>query len=244
MNNIHSLLRGQACAFDFIQCISSSISSHIDSIAKNVLQEQEARQVEEYYNRANRNSAAELNARKNAIDKQNVFLQDDSLKKQQNENRNSKQKTSTSTSISKQSISLSDLAIPTPPVIPKAPVMPIKKWTEIPEYRTAYLEALNQGLSGQTARDHAKLLLTYVLAEVRRICYCGALNFLIFFFVYLSMSLSFYHHRHNYYTEISFNFATDIYLECVFSSYDVHFPIMPSVFLHSCLSYFRPDFFL
>lgn len=172
MNNIHSLLRGQACAFDFIQCISSAIASHIDSIAKNVLQEQEARQIEEYYNRANRNSAAELNARKNAIDKQKVSLQDDNLKKQQNENIKLKQKTptptSTSTSISKQSVvSLSDLAIPSPLIIPKAPVMPVKKWTEIPEYRTAYLEALNQGLSGQTARDHAKLLLTYVLAEVR-----------------------------------------------------------------------------
>lgn len=176
MNNIHSLLRGQACAFDFIQCISSSISSHIDSIAKNILLEQEARQVEEYYNRANRNSAAELNARKNAIDKQNSFLQDDNIKKQQNESSKSKQKASTSistsTSTSKQSgVSLSDLAIPTPPIIPKAPVMPVKKWTEIPEYRTAYLEALNQGLSGQTARDHAKLLLTYVLAEVRKLCY-------------------------------------------------------------------------
>jgi hypothetical protein len=171
MNNIHSLLRGQACAFDFIQCISSSVTSHIDSIAKNILLEQEARQVEEYYNRANRNSAAELNARKNAIDKQNIFLQDDSLKKQQNESSKSKPKTSTSISISKQSIPLSDLAIITPPNIPKAPVMPVKKWTEIPEYRTAYLEALNQGLSGQTARDHAKLLLTYVVAEVRILSY-------------------------------------------------------------------------
>lgn len=167
MNNIHSLLRGQACAFDFIQCITSAISTHIENLAKNLLLEKELQQVEDHYNRANRNSTAEINARKNAVEKQNS-QQNEILKKQQNESNKAKHKTISSSS--KQSIlSLSDLTIPTPPIIPKAPVMPDKIWTELPEYRTAYLEALNMGLSGQTARDHAKLLLTYVLAEVRTV---------------------------------------------------------------------------
>ena len=166
MNNIHSLLRGQACAFDFIQCITSAISSHIENLAKNLLLEKELQQVEDHYNRANRNSTAEINARKNAIEKQNL-QQNEILKKQQNESNKAKHKTSSSSTSKQSMLSLSDLAIPTPPIIPKAPVMPDKIWTELPEYRTAYLEALNMGLSGQTARDHAKLLLTYVLAEVR-----------------------------------------------------------------------------
>lgn len=168
MNNIHSLLRGQACAFDFIQCISSAISSHIENLAKKLLLERELQQVEDHYNRANRNSTAEINARKNAFEKQNL-QQNEILKKQQNESNKAKHKASSSTSSKQSMLSLSDLTIPTPPIIPKAPVMPDKIWTEIPEYRTAYLEALNMGLSGQTARDHAKLLLTYVLAEVRTV---------------------------------------------------------------------------
>ena len=45
-------------------------------------------------------------------------------------------------------------------------IMPEKKWTELPEYRSAYVQALNEGLNGQSARDRTRGLLENVLADV------------------------------------------------------------------------------
>jgi hypothetical protein len=51
------------------------------------------------------------------------------------------------------------------PVQRPVAVAPEVKFTDLPEYRSAYLQALNEGLAGQPARDRARGLLEFVLPK-------------------------------------------------------------------------------
>jgi hypothetical protein len=155
MNSIHSLQNGQACAFDFIQNVLSTLSTCMEQKAKSTLFQKEEQEVAAYYEKANKKALAEANARKEAIARQNN-QQMEQASKAENDSKKFKDK--------KGKISLPEA----PPVVTRhVPVMPEKKWTELPEYRTAYLQALNEGLAGQDARDRTRGLLVNVLAEVQ-----------------------------------------------------------------------------
>lgn len=155
MNSIHSLQKGQACAFDFIQNVLSTLTSCMKQKAVSALFQKEEQEVAAYYERANKKALAEANARKEAIARQNN-QQTEAAVRAEIESKKSKDK------------KLKAVLPDAPPVVTRAvPVMPEKKWTELPEYRTAYLQALNEGLSGQGARDRTRGLLVNVLAEVQ-----------------------------------------------------------------------------
>lgn len=170
MNTIHSLHQGQACAFDFIQCVLSSTTASAEKKSKNLVFEKEEQQVAEYYERAAKKALAESNARKEAILKQTNQLADIATKAE-NDRRKFKSKADTQTNAQKQKHGPLALGLgpDDPPPIPvrKVLTMPEKKWTELPEYRSAYLQALNEGLGGAAARARTRDLLTNVLAEVR-----------------------------------------------------------------------------
>lgn len=168
MNSIHSLQRGQACAFDFIQNVLSNITAEIEKNQKNNLIEIEKLEVAEYYNKMNRNNLAETNARKEIMSKQNNSGTNSNI------NLNSIKKldaNETAKNQDKKRDGKVSIGVETPvgPIPKPVLAIPEKKWTEIPEYRNAYLQALNEGLSGQTARDRARALLVNVLADVSTI---------------------------------------------------------------------------
>lgn len=155
MNSIHSLQNGQACAFDFIQNVLSTLSACMEQKAKSSLFQKEEQEVAAYYERANKKALAEANARKDAIARQNNQQIELAIKTEK-ESKKFKEKKG------------KELPQEAPPVVTRhVPVMPEKKWTELPEYRTAYLQALNEGLAGQDARDRTRGLLVNVLAEVQ-----------------------------------------------------------------------------
>ena len=168
MNSIHSLHQGQACAFDFIQCVLSSITASAEKKTKNLVFEKEEQQVAEYYERAAKKALAESNARKEAILKQTTQLADIAAKAE-SDKKKFKSKAETQSQKQKQKQGSQALGPDDPPPVPvrKVLTMPEKKWTELPEYRSAYLQALNEGLEGASARSRTRDLLANVLAEVR-----------------------------------------------------------------------------
>jgi outer membrane biosynthesis protein TonB len=179
MNSIHSLQIGQACAFDFIQAVVTSVTATLEKTAKHAVIQKEEQQVAEYYEKHQRQARAEAEARQGLLSpntpsqmesnkkpapgkaskapetkvekKQDSKVQEPPAQITQNQGKKKKGK------------------VPEPEPIPekKVATMPEKKWTELPEYRSAYLQALNEGLNGQGARDRARGLLVNVLADVR-----------------------------------------------------------------------------
>ena len=187
MNSVHSLQKGQACAFDFIQNVVSIVTSELEKNQRNNRIEMEKLEVDEFYNKMKRNNLAETEARKEIMSKQNDISINNtavnninsnnvvSIKNKNNNNSNNNNKNDSNKRISNNDeLRITDkkmtAGIEVLSPAPKVPfVMPEKKWTEIPEYRSAYLQALNEGLNGQDARDRARSLLVNVLADVSAI---------------------------------------------------------------------------
>ena len=170
MNSVHSLQRGQACAFDFIQNVVSIVTSELERNRRNNLIEMEKLEVDNFYNKMKRNNLAETEARKEIMSKQNnLGVNNITINNNNNNNNNKFGNNGDLRMTNKKLISKTTAGIDVPssgPVPKVALLMPEKKWTEIPEYRSAYLQALNEGLNGQNARDRARSLLVNVLADV------------------------------------------------------------------------------
>ena len=179
MNSIHSLQRGQACAFDFIQNVLSSINSQMENKIKNEMIQLEQIEVANFYEKNNRNLMAENIARKEILLKRNNTHQNQNQNFTDNQNQMQNKKIESektmdnkTTKISEKKsggkIPLQDNTTSSSTSIPQktVAVMPEKKWTELPEYRSAYVQALNEGLNGQSARDRTRGLLENVLADV------------------------------------------------------------------------------
>jgi hypothetical protein len=155
MNLIHSLHTGVPCAFDFIQCIITSVIPQIEAANKAAIIAQEMEQVSSFYEKNNSNNIrlqiAErvMNGNLKIIDEKKVIdndkVQVKETKKEGNIRRNNE-------ITSKGSLSLSSQTLPVnssdgPPVQRPVAVAPEVKFTDLPEYRSAYLQALNEGLA-------------------------------------------------------------------------------------------------
>ena len=169
MNSVHSLQQGQACAFDFIQNVVSIVTSELEKNRKNNLIEMEKLEVDNFYNKMKRNNLAETEARKEIMSKQNnLGVNNITINNNNNDNNDNKFGNNGDLKMTEKTLKTTrGIEVPSSGLVPKvALVMPEKKWTEIPEYRNAYLQALNEGLNGQNARDRARSLLVNVLADV------------------------------------------------------------------------------
>ena len=183
MNSVHSLQKGQACAFDFIQNVVSIVTSELEKNQRNNHIEMEKLEVEEFYDKMKINNLAETEARKEIMSKQNDVsinytavnnINSNNVVSIKNKNNNNSNNNSNKRISNNDELRITDKKVTAGIEVlgpaPKVPfVMPEKKWTEIPEYRSAYLQALIEGLNGQDARDRARSLLVNVLADVSTI---------------------------------------------------------------------------
>ena len=89
MNSVHSLQKGQACAFDFIQNVVSIVTSELEKNQRNNRIEMEKLEVDEFYNKMKRNNLAETEARKEIMSKQNdISINSDNVVSTKNKNNN------------------------------------------------------------------------------------------------------------------------------------------------------------